>query len=48
LQNGGVALAPAHTLSSRIPVVLRTELPRVQQEIVKGSISIDASDYLGM
>jgi basic membrane protein A and related proteins len=46
LQNGGVALAPAHTLESRIPAGLRAEVKRVKQDVINRSISTDPQSYL--
>ncbi len=46
LKNGGVALAPSHTVESRIPPGLRAELPHVEHEIISRSISTDPRSYL--
>jgi basic membrane protein A len=46
LKNGGVALAPAHTLESKIPTGLRAEVARVKQDIISRSIATDPQSYL--
>lgn len=46
LQNGGVALAPPHTLKSRIPAKLRTELAQLKQDVLSRSITTDPKSYL--
>jgi basic membrane protein A len=46
LQNGGVALAPAHTLESRIPARLRAEVARVKRDVINRSITTDPRSYL--
>jgi basic membrane protein A len=46
LKNGGVALAPPHTLKSRIPAGLLAEVVRVRQDIISRSVSTDSRSYL--
>jgi basic membrane protein A len=46
LKNGGVALAPSHTLESRIPAGLRTELKQVEHDVNSRSITTDPQSYL--
>jgi len=46
LKNGGVGLAPFHSFESKIPGRLQDELYRVQQDIIRRSISVDPQSYL--
>jgi basic membrane protein A len=45
LKNGGVALAPPHSLASTIPAQLQAELAHVSQEIINRSITTDPRSY---
>ncbi len=46
LKNGGVALAPPHTLESRTPAGLRAELAHVEHDVISRSITTDPQSYL--
>jgi basic membrane protein A len=46
LANGGVGLAPFHSLKSRVPAELQNELDRVKQDVIRRTISVDPQSYL--
>jgi len=45
LANGGVALAPYHDFENKIPANVKTEIDKLKQGIIDGTISVDPKSY---
>ncbi len=41
LKDGGVDMAPFHNFDSQVPADLKTELAKVKQDLISGTITVD-------